>query len=263
MSVLDPIIAYKRDEVTALHADKSEADLIAEASAQSPPRGFTKALTNVAQQDQNALICEMKRRSPSAGDILPGADPIDIARDYEAGGAACLSVLTDGPSFGGSLQDFIAIRGAISLPMLRKDFMIDPLQVIEARAVGADAILVILSCCDDALAKDLIATANDLEMDTLIETHTADELERALNLQGSIIGINNRDLTRMVTDLATTEMLMPSVPANIDIISESGISKPEDIVRLRAIGVRRYLIGESLMRQTDRRAACRALRDAS
>ena len=204
----------------------------------------------------------MKRKSPSAGEILPGAVPEEIAADYEAGGAACLSVLTDGPSFGGSIADFQAIRAAVALPMLRKDFMIDPTQVIEARAIGADAVLVILSCTDDALAKDLIETAHGLGMATLIETHSRDELDRALNLDGSIIGINNRDLTRMTTDLATTETLVSSIPASVDIISESGISAPSDISRLRKVGVTRFLIGESLMRQPNRRQACVDLRNA-
>ena len=149
----------------------------------------------------------MKRKSPSAGEILPGADPSEIARQYETGGAACLSVLTDGPSFGGSLDDFAAIKSAVALPMLRKDFMIDPIQVIEARAHGADAILVIMSCTDDALALELTETAIELGMDVLIETHDAVEIERALTLPSALIGINNRDLKIMKTDLATSERL--------------------------------------------------------
>lgn len=262
MSALDPILAYKADEVAVLKRTHTESDLLRAASNQSAPRPFVQALSNIVASGENALICEMKRKSPSAGEILPGAVPEEIASDYEAGGAACLSVLTDGPSFGGNIADFKAIRAAVALPMLRKDFMIDPLQVIEARAIGADAVLVILSCTDDSLAKDLIATAHGLGMATLIETHNRDELDRAQHLEGSIIGINNRDLTRMTTDLATTESLISSVPAAVDIISESGISKPDDISRLRKTGITRFLIGESLMKQPNRRQACADLRSA-
>ncbi|MEL6830299.1 MAG: indole-3-glycerol phosphate synthase TrpC, partial [Pseudomonadota bacterium] len=244
MSALDPIIAYKADEVAALKRTQSESELLQTAHSQPAPRPFLSAMSAVCATGDNALICEMKRKSPSAGEILPGANPVDIAKDYEAGGAACLSVLTDGPSFGGSVADFQAIRAAVSLPMLRKDFMIDPLQVIEARAMGADAVLVILSCSDDALASDLIATADDLGMTSLIETHTKREVERALKLDGGIIGINNRDLTRMVTDLATTEALMSAIPTETEIISQSGITKPKDISRLRKVGLRRIVIGE-------------------
>ena len=212
--------------------------------------------------DENALICELKRKSPSAGDILPGANPVSIAREYEEGGAACLSILTDGPSFGGSLSDFVAIRDAVSLPMLRKDFMIDPIQIIEARAYGADCVLVILSCTDDVLASDLIQTATSLGMDSLIETHDANELERALKLPSPLIGINNRDLKIMKTDLATTERLAASLPTGRNLVSESGISEAEDVIRLRKTGARRFLIGESLMKRDDRQAHVARLRQA-
>ena len=261
-TALDLIVDYKRDEVLALKRERSEQDLLAEAQAQSPARGFINALSAIADTDENALICEMKRKSPSAGEILPGADPRDIAAQYERGGAACLSVLTDGPSFGGSLEDFAAIRSAVALPMLRKDFMIDPIQVLEARAHGADAVLVILSCTDDTLALELTETATDLGMDVLIETHDADEIERALALPSLLIGINNRDLKIMKTDLATSERLSPLIPSEKDYVSESGISMPEDIIRLRDTGARRFLIGESLMKREDREAHVRALRTA-
>ncbi|MEE2929534.1 MAG: indole-3-glycerol phosphate synthase TrpC [Pseudomonadota bacterium] len=261
-TALDRIIEYKRDEVAALKQDHSQQDFLSKAKTQAPARGFTRRLSEIAASDENALICEMKRKSPSAGEILPGANPQDIAAQYERGGAACLSVLTDGPSFGGSLEDFAAIRAAVSLPMLRKDFMIDPIQVLEARAHGADAILVILSCTDDALATDLTKTAIDLGMDVLIETHDADEVERALTLPSALIGINNRDLKIMQTDLATSERLSPLLPSDRDYVSESGISLPEDIVRLRKTGARRFLIGESLMKRDDREAHVRALRMA-
>ncbi|MEO1660144.1 MAG: indole-3-glycerol phosphate synthase TrpC [Pseudomonadota bacterium] len=261
-TALDRIVAYKVDEVAAGKAQRSEASLLAQAADQSAPRGFAARLTAIAATDENALICEMKRKSPSAGEILPGADPSEIARQYERGGAACLSVLTDGPSFGGSLADFGAIREAVALPMLRKDFMIDTWQVTEARAHGADAILVILSCTDDALAMDLTQAAIDLGMDALIETHDATEIARALALPSSLIGINNRDLKIMKTDLATSETLCQLIPENRDYISESGISAPDDITRLRKTGARRFLIGESLMKRADRESHIAALRRA-
>lgn len=261
-TALDRIIAYKHDEVADLRRRTPARDLLSRAADQPPARPFRQALTDVAETGDNALICEMKRKSPSAGDILPGADPIKIAQDYEAGGAACLSVLTDGPSFGGSLEDFVAIRSAISLPILRKDFMIHPIQMMEARAYGADAVLVILTCTEDALARDLIATAVELGMDVLLETHNAAEVQRALAMDSTLLGINNRDLTRMVTDLSTTEALRSLLPARLPFVSESGITTPEDILRLRHTGARRFLIGESLMKQANRAASCHALRAA-
>lgn len=261
-TALDRIIDYKRDEVAALKQAWSEQSFLAMASSRSAPRGFRARLSAIADLDENALICEMKRKSPSAGDILPGADPCEIAAQYERGGAACLSVLTDGPSFGGSLEDFTAIRRAVSLPMLRKDFMIDPIQVAEARAHGADAILVILSCTDDALARDLVQAAHDLGMDALIETHDEEEIQRALALPSPLIGINNRDLKIMQTDLATSERLSALIPQGHDVISESGISEPGDVSRLRRVGARRFLIGESLMKRPDRELHVSALRHA-
>jgi indole-3-glycerol phosphate synthase len=259
-TALDKILAYKAEEVRALKSAQSASSLLAEAKAQERPRGFAAALSCVADAGENALICEIKRKSPSAGDILPGAKAGDIARDYESGGAACLSVLTDGPSFGGNLEDFAEIRRAVALPMLRKDFMIDPLQIIESRAHGADCILVILSAVDDACAADLTRTAFDLGMDVLVETHDEAELERALRLPSPLVGVNNRDLKRMVTDLGTSERLAPRLPADRHLISESGISEPDHIHWLRTFGIRRFLIGESLMRRADRKAFTRTLR---
>ncbi|MEL8055550.1 MAG: indole-3-glycerol phosphate synthase TrpC [Pseudomonadota bacterium] len=261
-TALDKIIAYKKNEVAALRHARMVTDMMSESSRQPPPRGFAAALSAVVETGENALICEMKRKSPSAGEILPGANPMAIAREYEAGGAACLSVLTDWPSFGGSAADFAAIREVVSIPMLRKDFMIDTLQVLEARAMGADAILVILSCTDDALALDLIQAATDLGMDSLIETHDEEEVERALALPSTLIGVNNRDLKIMQTDLATSERLAPMIPDGRDFISESGISEVEDIVRLRGCGAQRFLIGESLMKRPDRRDHVARLRTA-
>lgn len=261
-TALDQIIAYKHDEIAVLKRERSEQDFLNEAETQSAPRGFAARLSSIAATGDNALICEMKRKSPSAGEILPGAIPSEIAAQYERGGAACLSVLTDGPSFGGSLEDFASIRASVSLPMLRKDFMVDTIQVAEARAHGADAVLVILSCTDDALALDLIQAAHALNMDALIETHDAEEVERAIALPSSLIGINNRDLKIMQTDLTTSETLSRLLPENTDYVSESGISQPDDISRLRKTGARRFLIGESLMKRDDREQHVQALRSA-
>lgn len=251
-TALDKIIEYKRDEVHRLKKRFSIADYAERIAPASPPRGFREALARVANQGQNALICELKRKSPSAGVIVEDVSPVEIAKQYETGGAACLSVLTDGPSFGGSEEDFKTIRNSVMLPMLRKDFMIDPLQIYESRAMGADAILVILSAVDDILAQELVSTALEMKMDCLIETHDEVELARAITLKQPLVGINNRNLKKMKTDLATTERLAPNLPTVNEFISESGISTPDDIIRLRHTGARRFLIGESLMKRTDR-----------
>jgi len=261
-SALDPILAYKAGEVAALKARASVAELEARVAEQPAPRGFAAALTAVADTGENALICELKRKSPSAGEILPGADPVDIAREYETGGAACLSVLTDGPSFGGQISDLEAIRAAVALPLLRKDFMIDPLQVLEARAYGADAILIIMAALSDEQAHELAQVAAALHMDTLVEVHNADELDRALMFPSSLIGVNNRDLTKMSTDLGVTETLAPSIPAGTPFVSESGVKTPEDIIRLRTAKARRFLIGESLMKSENRPKMVESLRKA-
>ncbi|KCZ94388.1 indole-3-glycerol phosphate synthase TrpC [Hyphomonas johnsonii] len=262
-TALDHIIAYKHDEVAALKRAETLDSLTRRAEAAGPVRGFAAAMDRIAATGENALICELKRKSPSAGEILPGADPVAIAGEYEAGGAACLSVLTDGPSFGGSLADFTAIRNAVSLPMLRKDFLVDPIQVAEARAYGADCILVILAAVDDSLARELSDCATGFGMDVLVETHDESELARALELPSPLIGINNRNLKRMITDLATTERLAPLVPGDRHIIAESGISTPEHVQRLRNVGARRFLIGESLMKvNTGRETAVTRLRRA-
>ncbi|NBC19819.1 MAG: indole-3-glycerol phosphate synthase TrpC [Alphaproteobacteria bacterium] len=261
-TALDRIISYKREEVSARKAGCPLAELEARAADRPPPRGFAAALDRVAMAGENALICELKRRSPSAGEILPGADPVEIARQYEAGGAACLSVLTDGPSFGGTLGDLDAIAAAVGLPLLRKDFMVDPWQVHEARAHGADAILVIMAAVNDAQAGLLVTLAVDLGMDVLVEVHDKDELGRALALPAGLVGINNRNLRTMTTDLAVTEALAPCLPAGRALVSESGVKTPADIIRLQAAGARRFLIGESLMTQTDREQAVAELRQA-
>lgn len=261
-TVLDDILTYKREEVAARKAEMSAGQMAARASAAPAPRGFAAALDAVAATGENALICELKRKSPSAGHILPGADPLAIAREYEAGGAACLSVLTDGPSFGGSLADLDAVRQATSLPLLRKDFMVDPWQVLEARAHGADAVLVIMAALDDALAQEIAQAALGHAMDVLVEVHDAGELERARRLPSGLIGVNNRNLRTMTTDLAVTETLAPHLPAGASLVAESGVRTPADISRLRRSGARRFLIGESLMSQADRAGAVNALRMA-
>lgn len=258
-NALTRILEYKHDEVAAAKAQTPLSKLEALAADQSEPRGFAKALSTTAKSGRNGLICELKRKSPSAGDILVGADPIEIASDYEAGGASCLSVLTDGPSFGGSLQDLQAVRGAVSLPLLRKDFMIDSFQIAEARAYGADAILIIMAAVGDNLASELEDAAFTFGMDVVVETHNEVELMRALQLRSPLIGINNRDLTQMTTDLGVTERLAAALPAERDLVSESGIKTPEDIRRLRTCGARRFLIGESLMKENDRKSAAEAL----
>lgn len=249
---LKEIIAYKHDEVAALKRERSMASLLVDAKAASKPRGFADALLRIAADDGNALICEVKRKSPSAGDISPGRDQVAVARDYEAGGAACISVLTDGPSFGGSLDDMVSVRNTIAIPVLRKDFMVDPIQIVEARAAGADAILIIMGAMDDALARELHATADELGMSVLLEAHDEAELVRALGLPSPLIGVNNRNLRTMTTDLGVTEQLADLLPdpagAGRILISESGVKTPGDIARLRACGARGFLIGESLMR---------------
>jgi indole-3-glycerol phosphate synthase len=245
---LKAIIAYKHDEVAELKRERSLASLEADAKTASKPRGFAEALLRISAEDGNALICEVKRKSPSAGDISPGRDQVAVARDYEAGGAACISVLTDGPSFGGSLDDMVSVRNAISIPVLRKDFMLDPIQVVEARAAGADAILIIMAAVDDAIAGELHATADQLGMSVLLEAHDEAELVRALGLPSPLLGVNNRDLRTFTTDLAVTERLADMLPPGKLLISESGVRSAADISRLRTCGARGFLIGESLMR---------------
>lgn len=252
---LRQIIAYKREEVAALKLARTEASLLADAKAASPPRGFAEALLAIAAQDGNALICEMKRKSPSAGEINVSRDPVDAARAYAAGGAACISVLTDGPSFGGTLDDMRAVRAAVACPVLRKDFMVEPIQVVEARAHGADAILIILAALTDAEARDIHQTADDLGMSVLLEVHDEAELDRALLLPSPLMGVNNRDLRAFVTDLAITERLAPRVPKDRLLIAESAIKTPADVSRLRQCGARGFLIGEALMRDGDPAAA--------
>ena len=256
--VLKKIAAYKVDEVAALKARISEADLLKQAQSRAAPLGFEKAIKATAST-RPALITEIKKASPSKGLIRADFAPVSIAKSYARGGAVCLSVLTDGPGFQGSVDIFKNVRAASPLPMLRKDFMIDPVQVIESRAVGADCVLIIMAMIDDALAKDLFDTATDLGMDALIETHTPDEVQRGLKLGGTFMGINNRDLRTFDTSLDNFGRLTTHIPDSHILIAESGVFTRDDIERLTGEGAHGFLIGESLMRQDDVEGATRAL----
>jgi indole-3-glycerol phosphate synthase len=260
MSALDQILAYKKDEVRALKAGAAPGELEARAQNATPPRGFEAALRSKCASEGFAIIAEIKQASPSKGLIRADFSPSDHAAAYARGGAACVSVLTDGPSFQGALDHLVAARNACALPCLRKDFMIDPIQVMEARASGADAILIIMAAVDDALARDLHKAAHELGMDVLVETHNAQEMERANALGASLIGINNRDLHRFVTRLETTEELAPLAHPGALVIAESGINHPADITRLRAMGAGGFLVGEALMREPDVSTALMRLR---
>lgn len=252
--ILARIVVTKRAELDAIRGQESE--LRARAADAPAPRGLAAALRH---PDRVRLLAEIKRRSPSAGPIRPGSSPEQSARDYQAGGAAALSVLTDREYFDGSLAALEAVRAAVDLPLLRKDFTLDPLQILEARAAGADGVLLIVRILSDPELADLLGLASDLGMDSLVEVHDAKELDRALTAGASLVGINNRDLRTFTTDLDLTLRLLDRVPPGVTLVGESGIRTAEDVRRLGAAGVDAVLVGESLMRQPDLVAAARAL----
>lgn len=257
--ILARIEAYKRREIKEQRLIEDADDFEARARAMPPARNFEGALRTEAAAGRPALIAEVKKASPSKGLIRADFDPAELARAYRAGGAACLSVLTDGPSFQGAFAHLVEARDASGLPALRKDFMYVREQVFQARALGADCILIIMTGVDDATARTLFDTALDLGMASLLEVHDEEDLERALALPSPLIGINNRDLRTFVTDLGVTERLAPSVPSDRFLIAESGIATHDDVARLMQAGVKGFLVGESLMRQEDVAAATRTL----
>ncbi len=257
-TILEKIKAYKLDEIAAAKAERPQDEIEEAARAASPVRPFADALLQAGKQGYG-LIAEIKKASPSKGLIRADFDPAELARAYAAGGAACLSVLTDTPSFQGAPEYLEQARAACDLPVLRKDFMYDPYQVAEARAWGADCILIIMASVSDAQAAELEAAATDWGMDALIEVHDRDELERAARLESKMIGINNRDLNTFETTLDTTRKLAKLVPEGRMIVCESGLSTPKDLADMAMYGARSFLIGESLMRQEDVESATRAL----
>lgn len=257
--VLAEICAKKREHIARCKRERPLPRLEAEARAAAPPRGFARTLAATVAREGLALIAEIKKASPSRGLIRADFDPAALARAYAAGGAACLSVLTDAPYFQGKDEDLAAARAAAGLPVLRKDFMLDPYQVAEARSLGADCILLILAALDDGTARMLAAEARRFGMDVLTEVHDEAELDRALALDSALIGVNNRSLKTLEVDLATTERLAKRVPPGRDLVCESGLRTHDDLLRMSRAGAKRFLAGESLMRQNDVAAATAAL----
>ena len=257
--ILEKINAVKRDAVAKRKQATPLSAVEQNAKATGPVRGFAAALSAKAAKGHYALIAEIKKASPSAGLIRTDFDPFALARAYETGGAACLSVLTEEDHFQGADHYLQEARAAGNLPVLRKDFMLEPYQVIEARAIGADCILLIMAALDDTLANELEICAMEWELDVLIEVHDEAELERALKLKSPLIGVNNRNLKTLATDLATTERLAKMLPKDRVLVAESGLKTPADLARMARCGAQRFLIGESLMRQSDVEAATRAI----
>jgi len=257
--VLAAICEQKRLDVAARKRDRPLGDVMAAAKTASPPRGFQRRLAAVAAHGAYALIAEIKKASPSKGLIRADFDPPALARAYATGGATCLSVLTEGPSFQGDDRHLVAARGAVDLPVLRKDFTVDPYQAAEARALGADCILLIMAAVDDRLADEIEAAAAEVGLDVLIEVHDRAELDRSHARRSRLIGINNRNLKTLAVDLATTEALVPHLPAGATVVSESGLSRPADLARMAKVGVRCFLVGEALMREADVAAATTVL----
>ena len=259
--VLTKICNDKREHIAACKAARPAAEIESAARAASPPRGFARRLKSAAETGYG-LIAEIKKASPSRGLIRADFDPPAIARAYEAGGAACMSVLTDTPYFQGRDEDLVAAHAVVGLPALRKDFMLDTYQVAEARALGADCILLIVAALEDGQAAELAAAAHHWGMDVLAEVHDAGEMDRALRLDADLIGVNNRNLKTLEVDIATTEKLAPLVPADRVLVCESGLFTRDDLARMARAGARCFLIGESLMRQQDIAGAVRDLLDA-
>ncbi len=260
--VLAKICADKRDHIAACKQRRALAELEAEAREMPPPRGFRAGLQTAVEGGGYGLIAEIKKASPSKGLIREDFDPAALARAYQAGGAACLSVLTDVPYFQGRDDDLAQARAAADMPVLRKDFMVDPYQIVESRALGADCVLLIMAALDGDQAQELEAAALDYGLDVLIEVHNADELAQALALKSPLIGVNNRDLKTFDVDLAVTESLVRDIPEDRLVVSESGLATPADLARLSATagaGVNCFLVGEALMREDDVEAATRAL----